>query len=239
MPPRVETGQRRIAGVEIPKGFGKLPRSVQEGIRDVVSLYKEGQKNPTRYTTVDEVNDLIPQINTLVGEHFDALEPFKKDMKWREVWKASIVGPAQEKAYEVKRSNEWWLHDDAMMYAPFGTYEGQLALAAGRWETIADKEGFERNPSTPLLKLFNMLHSYRSWAMVKIDRNEWEEMLVLRIPLRAEEAERYWGEYLDVLLPFLPDGPISEKAEFVVASGKPLHRVQSSIVKSAQMNELL
>lgn len=230
-----ETGQKPFAGVEIPIGFGKLPQSVQEGIGDVVVIYKE---KDTRYKTIDEINGLIPDIDFLVSAHFAALKPFKYDMPWRDVWKESLRESAESKARGVKRGNEWYLHQDSMMYAPFGTYESDIATAAGKWATVGDQEGFENNPSVPLLRLFKLANLYRSWAMVKVEGAEWREMLVLRTPLRSGEERRFGGRSMEIVLPYTEQGPVCDEAKYVVEFQKPLHRVEL-LTPPIQMNQLL
>lgn len=221
MPPRAETRRGQAPIIELPWEFKQLPQSVQEGIQGVVSLYRKDREGPK---TVRQMNQLIPDINVLVQEYFDSLGQFKaEDMTWSEVRNGLRVR-AREKAIKTGREQAWDYHQKTYLYGIGVTYEDDIALTAGRWETVADQEGFDKNPYIPLLKLYKLAQFKFDWGIARVAGEDEKEMLILRGPL--DGIKNKFGDDVDVLLPYTEDGAVCEGVTFVVDSKRPMSAVR-------------
>ncbi|MEK7559310.1 MAG: hypothetical protein AAB521_03320 [Patescibacteria group bacterium] len=200
----------------LPFEFRELPEIVQQRIEGVASLRKEETKGPH---TVAELNQLLSQVDQLMAQHFDALSPFlrlENIDRWHHAWRRAFYGKgALETVEKSDRGKAWQFHEKSYMYgSQDGNYESSIATAAGRWETISDQDGFEKNPALPLLKIYKSTGLKREWRNVIVNGDEQAEMLVLRGPLN--DVRNDFRESMDAVLLYRADGPLSNEVTYVV-----------------------
>lgn len=229
-PSTSETGRKPLADWqtgEPPHQLQRLPIGVLRKIEAVcVHLQNEESLDPR---TLEELNQLIPDVNRLVGKYFGALRPFKDpDSKWWSGVRRDAMYKTQDKAWELKRQEAWYFHETSYFYgAPFMRwldYNAITAEDAAKWETVGDQEGFKNNPNILLLRIYKLAKLKQDWAMVSVGGQEFEEMMLLRGPLSDVVGED--GKMADAVLLYTESGPVSDKVELIVDHGRGVHKLR-------------
>ena len=207
---------------EPPYQLERLPIGVLRKIESVVHLHREQTLSPR---TLDEMNQLLPRVDRLVGKYFEALRPFKDpDSPWWSGVKRDVMHKSLNKAWELKRQDAWHFHESSDFYGSaflrFLDYNEITAEDAAKWETVGDQEGFKNNPHIPLLKIYKLTGLRKDGAMVSIRGQEPREMMFLRGPLNDVLGTD--KKMVDAILLYTEDGPMSDQVEFVVDHGRPL-----------------
>lgn len=171
-----------------------LPPICQQGVKEVLDFLKK-QERAIESKTLEEVNNLIPQIRESAQNVFDALRPFKTNKcSWEDAQKIAENG-MKAKAKQINRTTS--------MNAAGGKAWRTLILkgldpkdkrvdygvSAAEWETIKDQLGFENNPFWHLLDLFRLGADY--WIVFcQVDG---KEMLVVDFPLEIPKIDEDRG----------------------------------------------
>ncbi len=157
----------------LPKACLNLPPVCQEGVKDVLGRLQRMEEEGSwfKVKTLEELNLLIPQVQEHAQEIFDGLRPYKNaDNSWgaaRGVAGGVALGAARGTARNAA---------------------GDAARSAA-WEVVKDLSGFETNPFSPLLSLYELGSAGIKFHQVEetAGNGESEEMLIVHFPLKLKD----------------------------------------------------
>lgn len=183
-----ETG-RITEETSLPPECLSLPLVCQEGVRDfLASLRKMGEEESWfRVRTPEELNAIIPQIQTTAQEFMDALRPFKKGGM---TWGAALNVAGRRATLAARNATQGAAWNAALNAARDVTLDtgmnaaGDVVLGAA-WETIKDQPSFGENPFLKLLELYQL--GSTGFEFRKVDETQ---KLVVHFPLPFQTIRR-------------------------------------------------
>ncbi len=160
-----------------------LPKSVQDGVENILQIIKIKRGNWYMERTPQQINELIPNINGLAQEYFDRIRPFKnRGTTWKdavyEAWCKASTG-----CIRIGRDYAWTrVYDIASRMLTQNNDELEPLALAAAVETVRDQMGVT-NPWESKLRLHAFGAERVSFKMVKELNQKPREMLVMDFPL--------------------------------------------------------
>ena len=211
----VEDLQPSYPEITLPKACLTLPPDCQEGVRDVLNRLQRMKEEGSwfKVRTPEELNLLIPQVQEHAKNIFDGLRQYKNaDNSWdaalnvargvaREaVWYAArnafrgtaldAAGDAAlDAAGDAALDAAWYAAGEAAREAVWNAAGDAARDAAGNatWEVIKDLSGFEINPFSPLLSLYELGSAGIKFHRVEETNEGPKKRLIVHFPLKLED----------------------------------------------------
>ncbi len=213
-----ENLQPSCSEIILPEACLTLPPACQEGVRDVLNRLQRMKEEGSWFKerTQEELNLLIPPTQKHAQDIFDRLRQYKNaDNSWNAAWDAA-GDAARNAAWDttsnadrnaaratawivasdvVARGVAWGTAWNATLGATRGATLGATRGAAGNaarataWEVVKDLRGFETNPFSSILSLYELGSAGIKFHQVeKTAGNEGqEEMLIVHFPLKLKD----------------------------------------------------
>ena len=163
----------------LPEECLTLSPVCQEGVKDVLDRLQRMEESGSWFKkrTPEELNLLIPQAQEHAQGIFDGLRQYKNaDNSWGEALDTA-GGTAWNAAWDTAGGTAWDTAWDAA---------GGAARAAA-WEVVKDFPGFETNPFSPFLCLYELGSAGIKFHQVEKTNKEPEEMLTVHFPLKLKD----------------------------------------------------